>query len=193
MINAPTWLEWLTFGLSASGAAAIFALSAISALQPNFKFFPPPSKQSWQHRTFLALFRLYLYPLVALTILVIRPATDTLGWAQILLGSALMITGFGLAIRITLRMGWRNAFGEKQGLMTTGWFAWSRNPIYVTTWIGLSGWSLLITDPRVLFLLAFWALMYLLAPIVEEPWLQRQYGQSYKDYQQSTPRFIGVF
>ena len=60
MINAPTWLEWVTFGLSASGAAAIFALSAISALQPNFKFFPPPSKQSWQHRTFLALFRLYL-------------------------------------------------------------------------------------------------------------------------------------
>ena len=72
MINAPTWLEWLTFGLSASGAAAIFALSAVSAVRPSFEFFPPPSKQSWQHRTFLALFRLYLYPLVALTILVIR-------------------------------------------------------------------------------------------------------------------------
>ncbi|MEL7322616.1 MAG: methyltransferase [Pseudomonadota bacterium] len=190
MINAPTWLEWLTFGLSASGAAAIFALSAVSAVRPNFKFFPPPSKQSWQHRTFLALFRLHLYPLVALTILVIRPATDTLGWAQISLGSAMAIIGFGLAIRITLQMGWRNAFGEKRGLQTTGWFARSRNPIYVATWIGLIGWGLAAADIRVAFLLGLWAFMYWLAPRFEEPWLEEQYGDSYLAYKGGTPRFI---
>ncbi|WP_281019579.1 MULTISPECIES: methyltransferase [unclassified Minwuia] len=87
-------------------------------------------------------------------------------------------------------MGWRNAFGEKQGLKTKGWFASSRNPVYVATWIGIAGWALISFQTSVAILLSAWALMYLLAPIVEEPWLEMQYGQEYRDYKSEVPRFF---
>ena len=70
MIDVPVWMIWSAFGLSLTGALAIFGLSARSAWRSDFQFFPPPSKASWPHRTFLALFRLYLYPLIGLTLLV---------------------------------------------------------------------------------------------------------------------------
>lgn len=190
MINAPSWIEWLVFGLSFSAVAAIIALSAFSTLRADFRFFPPPSKQSWQHKAFIARFRLYLYPLVALTILVLQPVIGAFEWTKLLIGLILSVTGFGLAFRITLQLGWRNAFGEKRGLMTTGWFARSRNPIYVATWLGLIGWAIIVSDSRVVSLLFLWALMYLIAPRFEEPWLAQQYGDAFRAYKANTPRFL---
>lgn len=190
MINAPQWTQWAVFGLSLTGAFAIFAFAVIFALHRDFQFFPPPSKQSWQHKTFLGLFRLFLYPLIALSLLVFDPPIDTRTWWQYSIGGLIVLIGFGMAFRITFRMGWRNAFGEKRGLMTTGWFAWSRNPIYVFTWLGLLGWVLIANSYLVTTLLAAWALMYLFAPIFEEPWLEQEYGDDYTQYKQNVRRFI---
>jgi len=87
-------------------------------------------------------------------------------------------------------MGWRNAFGEKLGLMTTGWFAWSRNPIYVFTWVGLIGWAMIANHGLVSLLLIAWALMYIIAPFFKEPWLEAEYGKTYCNYKQVVRRFI---
>lgn len=87
-------------------------------------------------------------------------------------------------------MGWRNAFGEKLGLRTTGWFSRSRNPIYLATWLGLIGWALLANAWMVTALLATWALFYAIAPMLEEPWLERQYGEDYRAYKAAVPRFL---
>ena len=167
MFELPSWSHWLAFGFSLMGVLTIFALSAISALHGDFQFFPPPSKQSWQHKAFLALFRLFLYPLIVLTILVFEPPIDTSIWWKYFIGGVLILIGFGMAFRITFQMGWRNAFGENRGLMTTGWFALSRNPIYVFTWLGLIGWALIASSYLVSFLLIIWVLLYVLAPIFE--------------------------
>lgn len=190
MIDLPDWTIWTSFGLSLTGASAIFGLSAMAALRPDFQFFPPPSKKSWQHRAFLALFRLYLYPLIALTVLVFSPLEGLRAWAQYGAGGALLLIGFGMAIRVTLYMGWRNAFGEKLVLMTTGWFAWSRNPIYVFTRLGLIGWAILVNSWLVTLLLGAWAIMYLVAPYFEEPWLEAEYGEEYLKYKRSVRRLI---
>ena len=100
------------------------------------------------------------------------------------------MVGFGTAILITFQMGWRNAFGERRGLQTSGWFRLSRNPVYVATWIGLVGWVIIIPVMQVAILLALWGLMYLLAPLVEEPWLEREYGSEYLAYRRRTRRFL---
>ena len=34
------------------------------------------------------------------------------------------------------------------------------------------------------------ALFYLLAPVLEEPWLEHTYGSEYLDYKSRTPRFL---
>lgn len=190
MIDLPVWMTWTAFGLSLTGALSIFGLSAVAALRSDFQFFPPPSKRSWQHRTFLALFRLYLYSLIALTVFVFAPLEGPYALVQYGVGGALLLIGFGMAIRITLYMGWRNAFGEKLGLMTTGWFARSRNPIYVFTWLGITGWAMPANSWLVTLLLSLWALMYLIAPYFEEPWLEAEYGEAYHDYASRTHRFF---
>ena len=190
MIDLPISAHWAAFSLSLIGALVIFGLSALSAWRSNFQFFPPPSKDSWQHRAFLALFRLYLYPLIALTVFVFAPIEDARALAQYGIGGILLLIGFGMAVRITLFMGWRNAFGEKLGLLTTGWFAWSRNPVYVFTWLGMIGWALIANHWMITLLLCAWAIMYLFAPYFEEPWLDAEYGAEYRKYKQTVRRFI---
>lgn len=190
MIDVPVWMIWSAFCLSLTGALAIFGLSARSAWRSDFQFFPPPSKASWQHRTFLALFRLYLYPLIGLSLLVFEPLDGTRAWVQYGVGVVLLLIGFGMAIRITLYLGWRNAFGEKLGLITTGWFKWSRNPIYVFTWLGMVGWAMIANHLLVTILLSTWAIMYLVAPYFEEPWLEAEYGEDYFAYKQNVRRFL---
>lgn len=139
---------------------------------------------------FMGLFRAYLYPLIVLSALELEILEGRSAIIQFAVGGALLLIGFGLAFRITLGMGWHNAFGEKRGLKTTGWFAWSRNPIYVVTWVGLIGWALIANSLFVSILLSAWALLYLLAPFVEEPWLEEQYGEEYVAYKAKTPRFF---
>lgn len=190
MIALPPATSFILFSVSASSICAIMILSIIAALTGKFKFFPPPSKAGWQHRTFMALFRLFLYPLLALSLLFyeIVPADHAL--LQYGGGILLLMNGFSLAFWITFQMGWRNAFGEKHGLKTQGCFRISRNPVYVATWFGMIGWGLLANNALVWALLALWAIMYLLAPVFEEPWLEQQYGQEYLDYKRQTRRFL---
>lgn len=193
MIEVSPIFQSIAFWASFSGAVSIFAFSFLASSRASFQFFPPPSKNSWQHRAFKALFRLFLYPLLALSVLVFEPGIGTRAVIQYGLGGSLIVLGFGLAFWITFQLGWRNAFGEKLGLRTDGWFRFSRNPIYVATWVGLIGWGVLVNHDLVTILLALWGLMYVLAPILEEPWLEKQYGEPYRNYKQSTSRFFGIF
>lgn len=190
LFSTPNWLLWFLFAVSLASISAIFALSGLAHFRSGFQFFPPPSKQSWQHRAFMQLFRLFLYPLVALTIVTFEPASESNSLIQYGGGVPLFTVGFGLALWITLQMGWRNAFGDKRGLVIDGWFRFSRNPVYVATWIGLAGWGLIANQFLVTILLLAWAVLYLLAPFFEEPWLEAQYGAAYREYKAATRRFV---
>jgi len=183
-------LSHTAFALSAVAVTCILLLSFAAAVFKKFQFWPPPAKESWQHRTFMALFRVFLYPLIALSVLTFELLEGTRAIVQYSAGAVLLLIGFGLAFRITFQMGWRNAFGEERGLKTSGWFAWSRNPIYVVTWVGLAGWALLANALPVTILLLCWALLYLGAPFFEEPWLEGRYGNEYRDYKARVPRFV---
>ncbi|WP_416899488.1 MAG: methyltransferase family protein [Minwuia sp.] len=182
--------ETAAFSISLISVVSILVLGAMSKCLKELQFFPPPSRGRWQHWLFKLLFRGFVYPLAVLSILVFEFTSGPMAIARYAVGGALFVIGFGLAFTITFSMGWRNAFGERQGLKTDGWFARSRNPVYVVTWIGLAGWGLLVMDTSVSILLSLWALMYLLAPAVEEPWLEQQYGDDYRNYKAAVPRFF---
>ena len=191
MFEVPAFVPVLAFIVSLGAIGAIFALGGTALVKPDFDFFPPPSKESWQHKAFMSLFRLFVYPLVALSVMAFDPSRVSLASPSFMAGVLLVLIGFGMAFWITGRMGWRNAFGEKRGLVTDGWFRWSRNPVYVTTWLGLLGWALVVGNALVSVLLALWALLYVFAPLSEEPWLIRMYGNAYESYMRRTPRFLG--
>lgn len=175
------------------GLLAVLSLALISAaahFSKKFQFYPPPKRERWQHPTFMFLFRLFYYSLIVLTILEFQIQKHDFAFLVYGLGGLFIILGFGFAFKITIDMGWRNAFGEKRGLQTTGWFAWSRNPIYVVTWIGLLGWALIANSILVSILLSLWATIYFFAPFLEEPWLESMYGAAYLAYKEKVPRFL---
>lgn len=190
MFSSLAWLELPLFAISLVSIATILILAAMAAMRRDFQFFPPPSNKSWQHRAFMALFRLFLYPLVALTVVSFELVDESAYALHYGLGGLLLLAGLGAAFWITAQMGWRNAFGEKRGLVTDGWFRFSRNPIYVATWIGLIGWGVVANHLTVSVLLVAWGLLYILAPFAEEPWLEAEYGDAYRVYRMRTRRFL---
>lgn len=189
MTLANIWTDIL-FCVSIVAIILLISLCLISRISSSFNFFPPPKRRSWQSLAFISLFRLYLYPLIVLSFVNFEPVSGTRALVQYGFGILSLIFGFGLAFRITFNMGWRNAFGEKEGLKTNGWFSRSRNPVYVSSWIGMIGWALLANNIQVTLLLTVWAFAYCLAPLIEEPWLEQQYGESYLIYKSKTPRFF---
>jgi protein-S-isoprenylcysteine O-methyltransferase Ste14 len=180
----------ILFALAVVSFAAILILSTIALWSDQFQFWPPPSENSWQHKAFWWLFRGMVYPLILLTILTFEYDSKSPDYTRFSIGAALLLLGFGLAFTATFFLGWKNAYGKADGLKTTGWYAWSRNPIYVVTWIGLIGWGVVASSYLVSFVLIMWAFLYLIAPFFEEPWLEQKYGESFKQYKLKTRRFF---
>lgn len=179
---------WALSGLSTLGFVSIIALSLGAPRIGLVRYWPPESAPSWQHSSFRILFRLGLYPLVALSALIARD----LGFWMPVVGFALIVIGFGAALLFTGKLGWKQAFGAAEGLVTTGPYAFSRNPVYVATWLGLLGWALCLPHPEVFVPLALWAVLYIVAPYLEEPWLEEKFGAPFTQYKASTPRFFGL-
>lgn len=180
----------LAFALSLMSIGVIFGLSLASLLRKSQMFFPPPSTRSWQSKVFLLLFRGFLYPFIGLSLIAFTSSETPYHLFSLIIGGGLLLTGFGLAFHITFKMGWGKAFGDSGGLVTTGWFRYSRNPVYVATWVAMVGWAILVPDWKIWILLALWASLYLFAPYFEEPWLEAQYGTAYTEYKNTVPRFF---
>ncbi len=178
-------------GLAALAAAALLlSLALAQLLWPRIAFWPPPDPASWQNRAFRSLFRVMFYGLLI----------DSAGWlwlhaagssvAVLATSAALVAAGLGVALASTGVLGWGNAFGAQDGLRTDGIFAWSRNPIYVATFLAQAGWALGVADPVIRATLALWALLYLAAIFLEERWLSERYGAAFADYCRRVRRFL---
>ena len=178
------------FSVSAFAGSLLVLLSVASWFAPKFQFWPPPSANSWQYTVFWLLFRVLVLGIVISCFLDFGSIGDPPVWQRVV-GAALAVAGFGLAFWATHALGWRDAHGEANSLKTTGWYGWSRNPVYVVSIIGMLGLGLLVSSAYVTVLLVLRAVMYLLAPVLEEPWLERQYGQAFKDYRARVNRFAG--
>ena len=170
---------------------AFVGLSLATLVTSRVQFWPPPSAGSWQHKTIRGLFRVFIVGLVALSVMTFN--TDTAFALQYAIGMPLLVVGFGLAVYWTCFLGWRNAFGEATGLKTDGAYRWSRNPIYVVSIVGMIGWCVVVSNVWVASLLVLWGLFYGLAPFLEEPWLERQYGDAFRPYQSHVPRFFNPY
>lgn len=171
-------------------ALGLLVLACATLFSPKIQFWPPPNRKSWQSATFRSLFRVMFY----------GQLLSTLGhfWlngfdiSRLGLGAALALffAGFLIAFVATGQLGWGNAFGAKEGLRTDGIFAYSRNPIYLATLLGLFGWGLLYPTGMSIMTLAFWGVLYVVAVFLEERWLGGVYGAAFDAYCKKVRRFI---
>ncbi|WP_165814574.1 methyltransferase family protein [Pararhodobacter oceanensis] len=176
--------------LALMSSAVLLALAIYQLINPGFSFWPPPEDQPRKKTAFITLFRIVIYGLIFYSMLRIWYTGLPLFAPRTVLAVLFIICGFAIAFGATLALGWGNAFGAKEGLRTEGIFRYSRNPIYIATWIGLAGWALLIPEPIVVASLLNWALLYLAAIFLEERWLAQEYEEKFHDYRASVRRFF---
>jgi protein-S-isoprenylcysteine O-methyltransferase Ste14 len=112
-----------------------------------------------------------------------------------IVGIALAAIG-GLAVfgaQLGMGASWRIGVSDDQhtALVTTGWFSIVRNPIYVAMIVGWTGFALMVPT-----WLAFAAVVVIAAGLelqvraVEEPYLVRTHGDSYRAYASRVGRFL---
>jgi protein-S-isoprenylcysteine O-methyltransferase Ste14 len=153
------------------------------------RIWPPPGKASWQ---FVYGAILTYTGLAGVVVLGVIDWNGFIlgGWVRFVIGGLLVAAGgsFGLWGFVTL--GAHASQGLGGGLVTTGPYAWSRNPQYVGTVPVLVGYAVLCNSKLALIAAMVASVWFVLAPFAEEPWLRARLGASYEDYARKLPRFL---
>lgn len=151
------------------------------------------------HLPILGVGPLYVITIVLITIIsIIFSATrfipvitfTNMRWIFILIGILCFVIGITLWLRAVI-IDRLDAHIIKNELVTTGVYAYVRNPVYSAFMFVCTG-VLLIYGNLVLLLLPiiYWGFMTVLMKSTEEKWLEDLYGQEYIQYLQHVNRCI---
>ncbi len=99
------------------------------------------------------------------------------------LGAALVTWGM-------VTLGAKRTSGLADGLVSSGPYLVTRNPQYVGDFFLFVGVALIAKSGVVLVTHLLTALVLLVAPLAEEPWLEEQYGEAYAAYRLTAPRYL---
>ncbi len=119
------------------------------------------------------------------------PLPELLRWAglvPLVVGAAGIGWCFLLFVRIG--QGTPNPWDPPRTLVTTGPFAWTRNPIILSHAIATLGLALLVASPAAV---AIVLLLGLAVPFIvrhEERTLEARYGDVYRRYRDAVPRWV---
>lgn len=76
-------------------------------------------------------------------------------------------------------------------LVTDGVFAWTRNPIYLGTWIALCGAALAFSFDWLLILVVPASIIVNVAAVrAEEAYLEQKFSRAYQRYERRVPRYF---
>jgi protein-S-isoprenylcysteine O-methyltransferase Ste14 len=109
-------------------------------------------------------------------------------------GAAFLFGGIVLLIIAQLQLGasWRIGIeeGESPGLVTSGFYRFCRNPIFLAILITLTGYTLLLPT-RLSLALLFGAFIGVRQQVLaEEAYLLGTYGNAYREYARRVGRFL---
>ena len=102
------------------------------------------------------------------------------------------VIAWSLALHfVSAKQGWRVELTPRY-LLTRGPFRFTRNPMYVAAIAIWSGWALLFGSPLVLVALT---VIWMAAVFVLVPWeerrLEQRFGDAYREYCRTVPRWVG--
>jgi protein-S-isoprenylcysteine O-methyltransferase Ste14 len=120
--------------------------------------------------------------------MLVRPGVTWLGLAIMLMGSAVI-----LAAQVQMGASWRIGLDqERTGLVTSGLFAWSRNPTFLGMMAVVLGAFLMTPTALTGIVLAAAWVAFSIQVRMEEEHLQRMHGPAYDRYRAAVPRWIGL-
>jgi len=162
----------------------------ISIITPHRRFWPPPSKNSWQFYFFWAGF---YYGLIAFIILGILNwnSSNTFLMLRIITGIPLFSAGSLIFIWGVATLKLDRTFGLKGNkIISNGPYKFTRNPQYLGLFFFISGFMILTSSILILISGLIGIILFIPFPFSEEPWLKQQYGKEYEDYCKKVRRFI---
>ena len=168
----------------------LLVMMLVSTIKPDFQFWPPPRKGSWQYHLMWWSVRL-LVICIGWLIYSEHSSLALPDSFRFFICMPLFVVTFTLGSIAAFQLGWRNTHGEAVKFINTGFYKYSRNPQYVLFSISFICLGLWASSIKAIVLLAFSAMWYLRAPFPEEKWLEQQYGVSYLSYKQQVPRYFG--
>ncbi|MPR10930.1 methyltransferase family protein [Microvirga tunisiensis] len=117
-----------------------------------------------------------------------RPAITWLGLAVMTWGGVAI-----LAAQAGIGASWRIGLGQKRtGLVTSGLFAWSRNPTFLSMVAVVLGAFLVAPTAVTGIVLAVAWVTFSVQIRMEEEHLHRMHGRAYEAYRAAVPRWIGL-
>ena len=151
------------------------------------------------HLPILGVGPLYVVTIILMTIISITLSTTrmipiitftNIRWIFVLIGILCFIIGITLWLKAVI-IDRLDAHIIKNELVTTGVYAYVRNPVYSAFMFVCTG-VLLIYGNLVLLVLPiiYWGFMTVLMKLTEEKWLEDLYGKEYVQYRQRVNRCI---
>jgi protein-S-isoprenylcysteine O-methyltransferase Ste14 len=189
LLREKTSMTNLLFMIGAVIAAVLLSLLVLTLLFPPFRIWPTPSPVSWQGYVFWPLFR----SLNALCFAVgIADYGSYLGlplWLR-LVALALLAGSVGLFVYSFRVLGRDNSYCAQDGLVTGGIYRWSRNPQNAMLVVVYGCLAFAADSAQTYVLCATMIAVYVLMVLAEEPWLEAAYGEPYRRYCSTVPRFF---
>ena len=179
----------ILFGVAVVILVAALAGAVWSIAVPEKRLWPPPSRRSWPYVLNWTGFCV----VCAINVLLLLMYWNS--WVfptplRFLAGVPLVVLGGLLALWGTVAAGWRNTSGLRDGFVSSGPYRFSRNPQYVGDIILFVGVSVIANSLLLWITHLLLALLFLVAPLAEEPWLEEQYGEAYREYRGRVRRFL---
>ena len=109
---------------------------------------------------------------------------------RFIIGIPIALLGGLLAAWGVVALGVKNSLGLKSGFVSSGPYRLTRNPQYVGDIILFVGVSMIANSLLLWITHALLILVFIIAPMTEESWLEDQYGQVYREYRREIPRFL---
>lgn len=129
----------------------------------------------------------YVYYILPLNTFILE-ALANIGGGLTLLGTLIFLTAFfhlGSSIRLLLPKQ-----NERTQLMTDGWYAHSRNPLYLGLHVSMIGWALVFPSFLVVVALVIFLANQHFRILLEEKFLEEQFGDDYRDYKKQVRRYL---
>lgn len=179
----------ILFGVAVVILVAALAGAVWSIAVPERRLWPPASRRSWPY----VLNWTGFYVVCAINVLLLLMHWNS--WVfptplRFVAGVPLVVLGGLLALWGMVAAGWRNTSGLRDGFVSSGPYRFSRNPQYVGDIILFVGVSVIANSLLLWITHLLLALLFLVAPLAEEPWLEEQYGEAYREYRGRVRRFL---
>ena len=179
------------FSILCSAIALNLLALLLTLTVKNIQVWPPPGKNSWQ---FWFTWVSFGYLMVGIPVLGILDygslgLPDTPRFISAVILFLIALPGGLAAIR---QLSFQQTVGLKGEFISNGVYSYSRNPQYVTHIVLIAAVVLTTNSILALYIGVPYALWFILAPFSEEPWLKKQFGETYTTYCRRVPRFFGL-